>query len=50
MTLLALEYHRELGSRLGREAKRQGLTEEELVGEMEEDRQAVYEKLYGTRS
>lgn len=48
--LLAQEYHRELGNQLGREAKRQGLTEEQLIMEMEEDREAVYDELYGQQS
>ncbi len=45
--LLAQEHLQELGRALGREAKRQGLTEEELIEEMEKDRRAVYEELYG---
>lgn len=47
--LLAQEYHRELGRRLGREAEAQGLSEEELIGELEEDRRAVYEEMYGSK-
>ena len=37
----------ELGRRLGAEAERQGLTEEQLIAEIEEDRQAVYAEMYG---
>jgi len=48
--LLAQEYHRELGKKLGREASRQGLTEEQLVAEMEDDRRAVYEEMYGSHA
>jgi hypothetical protein len=39
--LLAQEHLQELGRALGREAERQGLTEEALIEEMEEDRRAV---------
>ncbi|MFP3897232.1 MAG: type II toxin-antitoxin system Phd/YefM family antitoxin [Anaerolineales bacterium] len=48
--LLAQEHLRELGRALGREARRQGVTEEELIAEMEEDRRTVYEELYGRES
>lgn len=48
--LLAQEHLRELSRALGREAKKQGLTEEQLMAEMEEDRRVVYEELYGQRS
>jgi prevent-host-death family protein len=48
--LLAWEAHRQLGRRLGEAAIVQGLAEEELLAEMEEDRQAVYEELYGQAS
>ncbi len=39
----------ELGRRLGAEAERQGLTEEDLIEAMEEDRRAVYEEMYRQR-
>jgi hypothetical protein len=32
---------------LGAEAERQGLTEEQLAAEMEEDEQATYKEMYG---
>jgi len=47
--LMAQEAHQRIGRRLGESAKAQGLTEEELLAEMEEDRQAVYEELYGRK-
>ena len=43
----AQECLKKLGRALGREAKRQGLTEEALIEEMEKDRRAVYQELYG---
>jgi len=45
--LLVQERHRKLGKKLGEAAKRQGLTEEQLIAEMEEDRRAVYKEMYG---
>lgn len=48
--LLAQEYHQQLGRKLGAAAKTQALTEEQLIAEMEEDRQAVYEEMYGVKS
>lgn len=48
--LLAQQLHQDLGRKLGEEAERQGLTEEELIDSMEEDRRAVYEEMYGTHS
>jgi prevent-host-death family protein len=47
--LLAQAYHQDLGRELGAAAKAQGLTEEQLIANMEEDRQAVYDELYGTK-
>ena len=48
--LVAQEQYRQLARELGREAQTQGLTEEQLNVELEEDRQAVYEELYGHHS
>jgi hypothetical protein len=45
--LLAQQHLQELGRALGREAERQGLTEEKLIEEMEKDRRVVYLELYG---
>ena len=36
-----------LARSLGEEAKRQGLTEEQLMAELEEDKRAIYEEIYG---
>lgn len=47
---VAQEQHKDLGRKLGREARRQGVSEEKLVDEMEEDREAVYEENYGPRA
>jgi len=41
------QYFVELSRRLGRAAYRQGLTEEELLRELEEDRRALYRETYG---
>ncbi len=46
---LAQQLHTNLGRRLGAAAEKQGLGEEELVALLEEDRQAVYERIYGVR-
>ncbi|MGH2536019.1 MAG: type II toxin-antitoxin system Phd/YefM family antitoxin [Candidatus Promineifilaceae bacterium] len=48
-SLLAQELHKELGRQLGAAASAQGLTEEQLLAEMEEDRQVVYDELYGRK-
>jgi len=40
-------YFLEFSRRLGRAAHRQGLTEEELLRELEEDRRALYRETYG---
>ncbi len=45
--LLAEKLHKELGRRLGAEVKRRGITEEQLIEMMEEDREAVYKEFYG---
>ena len=36
-----------LAKSLGEETERQGLTEEKLVKELEEDKRAIYEEIYG---
>jgi hypothetical protein len=36
-----------LARALGDEAERQGLTEEKLMKELEEDKRAIYEEIYG---
>ena len=46
--LRAMKAHRELLRELGREAEKQGLTEEQLLAELEADKRAVYTKAYGT--
>jgi len=38
---------KELARELGREAERQGYTEEQMMIELEEDKRAVYRKIYG---
>jgi prevent-host-death family protein len=40
----------DLGRRMGAEAQRQGLTEEQLIEMMEEDREAVYQERYGQQA
>lgn len=47
--LLAAETLEDLGRKMGAGAKRQGLTEEQLIEEMEEDREAVYQEMYGRK-
>src|SRR3989442_10210628 len=47
---LAQQLHQDLGRKLGSEAEKQGLSEEDLIASMEEDRQAVYEEMYGAKS
>jgi len=47
--LLAAEKLKNLGHRMGAEARRQGLTEEQLIEEMEEDQTAVYQQMYGQK-
>jgi prevent-host-death family protein len=44
---LATKLLAEVGRELGAEAQRQGLTEEQLIEKLEEDREAVYQELYG---
>ncbi|MEW5987308.1 MAG: type II toxin-antitoxin system Phd/YefM family antitoxin [Chloroflexota bacterium] len=45
----ALVAHRDLVIALGREAERQGLTEEQLLAELEGDKQVVYQEMYGNQ-
>jgi prevent-host-death family protein len=47
---LATHLHHELGRQLGAEYKRRGITEEQLIEEMDEDRKAVYHEMYGQTS
>ena len=46
---LSQQLHASLGRRLGAAAEKQGLTEDDLIDSMEEDRKAVYEETYGAR-
>ncbi len=48
MHLRALEAHQELVRTLGQEAERQGLSEEQLMAELEKDKRAVYKATYGS--
>ena len=47
MRLRALAAHRELMGALSQEAEKQGLTEEQLLAELEENRRAAYKTAYG---
>lgn len=47
MHLRVLAAHRELVRSLGQEAERQGLSEEQLMAELEKDKRAVYKAAYG---
>lgn len=44
---LAHKLHQQLGQELGAALDERGITEEQLIVLMEEDRSAVYEQLYG---
>jgi hypothetical protein len=46
----ALTAHRELVIAMSQEAERQGLTEEQLLAELEEVKRQVFEETYGRRS
>mgnify|MGYP001451346835 CR=1 FL=1 len=46
----ALTGHRELVIAMSREAERQGLTEEQLMAELEEVKRQVFEETYGRRA
>ena len=48
--LRALKVHRELVRSLGVQAEAQGLSEEQLLAELEEDKQAVYKAVYGSNA
>ncbi len=48
--LRALTAHRELVRTLGQEAEKQGLSEEQLLAELEKDKQAVYKAAYGSNA
>ena len=43
----ALELHRQLAVDLSQAAEKQGLTEDQLRAELEEDKKAVYKQTYG---
>ena len=45
----ALDAHRDLVIALGQEADRQGLTEEQLAAELEEDKRQVFGERYGQK-
>jgi pyrrolidone-carboxylate peptidase len=45
----ALDTHRDLVIALGQEADRQGLTEERLAAELEEDKRQVFQERYGRK-
>ena len=45
--LLVQEHHRKLGQNLAEVVEAEGITEQELVAEMEEERRAIYEEIYG---
>lgn len=47
MRLRALAAHRELARTLGQAAQKQGLIEEQLLTELEDDKQALYRETYG---
>lgn len=47
---LAEQMLKDLGRKMGAEAERKGLTEEKLIEQMEEDRAAVYEEMYGRKA
>jgi prevent-host-death family protein len=48
MHMRALAAHRELVNALGQEAERQGLSEEQLMAELEKDKRAAYNASYGS--
>jgi PHD/YefM family antitoxin component YafN of YafNO toxin-antitoxin module len=48
MHLRAVEMHQELVRALGQEAERQGLSEEQVMAELEKDKRAVYKATYGS--
>ncbi len=48
MHLRALAAHRELVQALGQEAERQGLSEEQVMIDLEEDKRAAFKTTYGS--
>lgn len=44
---LARQLHEDIGRKLGAEYKRRGISEDQLIELMEEDREAVYQERYG---
>ncbi len=48
MHLRALAAHRELVQSLSQEAEHQGLTEEQLMAELDQDKRAAYKAAYGS--
>ena len=50
MRLRALAAHRDLVRSFGQEAEKRGLTEEQLLVELEEDKSAVFKDAYGSPS
>jgi prevent-host-death family protein len=50
ITELRVKQHERLARALGEEAQRQGLTEEQLMAEMEGSKQKVYQETYGKPS
>ena len=44
---LAQRMHKDLGRKMGAEAKKQGLTEEKLFEELDRTRQEIFEERYG---
>ena len=49
MRMRTLAAHRELVAVLGQEAERQGLSEEQLLEELEQNKRAVYKAAYASR-
>jgi hypothetical protein len=47
---LVKKLHHQLGREFGAELQRQGMTEEQLIDDMEEDRKTVHDQLYGPNS
>ncbi len=47
---MAEKLHRELTAALSQEAQQQGLTEEQLMVELEADKQALYQERYDTKA
>lgn len=48
MRLRAMAAHREFARALGQEAERQGLSEEQLMAELERDKRKVFDAAYGS--